>query len=446
MNRILLFFLFISVFNSFAQTTTNSNGNGSFDNPSTWSSPVNLTGTANILNNHNITIRINNTVYADKVNFNGSGKLILTGTTSRWLPATNLNANPHTESYSIAENWSASSVWANVAFNVECYNPWIDSSQSWCAGSANNGTDFLQYDLRTPRWIQGIVTQGRASVDQWVTNAKIDVSLDNTNWVTIYSNRPLNTDRNTKVFINFPRVMLARYVRVTPINVVNHASMRLGVLLRDYVFRSCNEIKQNNPNATDGYYSIDPGGSSGSLPVTPCYCDMTTNGGGWTLVLNYLHRGGTNPAVAARSYLPLLGSTVLGTDESASTVTWGHTSPSYLNSFTFTELRFFARTSAHNRVIHFKTTHAPSISYFKTGSGGISGINTNFTALSGHTAFIPANAVDTYPNQGNLAMTNFPFWLGGAYHWGIAGTGNRWEVDDFPANFANNTYHQIWIR
>jgi hypothetical protein len=59
----------------------------------------------------------------------------------------------------------------------------------------------------------------------------------------------------------------------------------------------------------------------------------------------------------------------------------------------------------------------------------------------------------------DLAMTNFPFWLGGTYHWGIKGGStvgtpspvySRWEVDDFPAftgnGYQNHTYHQIWIR
>lgn len=443
---VFLFFFLFQLPCLLAQTSTNSAGTGTYTNTSSWSSPANVTGTTTIGDGHTITIPNNiNQVYSNKINFTGTGKLVLAGSTSKWVPATSMNPSPPMESLNLQTVWSASSVFVNDVYGTGHNLPWIDSSQAWSAGTANSGTDFLQYDLKSPRWVQGIVTQGRANNAQWVTTAKVDVSVDNVNWVTAVTSANMNTDQNTKVFTNFPNVMFARYVRVTPIGVMNYASMRLGILLRDNVFRSCNEIKTNFPNATSGIYIIDPDGA-GSLASISCYCDMVTDGGGWTLVLNYLHRGGTNPVTNPRTTnLPLLGSTVLGVDEQGST-TWGHAAPAYLNTFSFSELRFYGATSAHGRIIHFKTNHSGTISYFKTGIGSMTGINGSFTPLVSHTANLPLSTNNYITDQGTLAMTNFPFWLSGTYHWGIQGGGSRWEVDDFPNSFSNNTYHQIWIR
>ncbi|MBX3190120.1 MAG: hypothetical protein KF819_24045 [Labilithrix sp.] len=123
-------------------------------------------------------------------------------------------------------------------------------------------------------------------------------------------------------------------------------------------------------------------------------------------------------------------------------------------------MRWVGRTSAHARVIDF-VTNAPEVrTYVRTGAGTAKAqiFDPQYTrGLAGRVnatlpLHIAPNDRDGYVDQGDLAMTEFPFYGNSAIdnpraHWGIHGAGGRWEADDYFAEIDNgNTHHQVWVR
>lgn len=214
--------------------------------------------------------------------------------------------------------------------------------------------------------------------------------------------------------------------------------------------KSCADLLARNAGLASGVYSIDPDGAGTEFSAMDAYCDGETDGGGWTLVLNYVHADGTTPNVAERSTLPILESGALGDDESTSKTAWGHASPALVKALAPKDLRFYGATSAHTRIVNFKTNATTCVSYATTGVGSCKGLETAFIPLAGHTAHLPAEADAWMSDKGALALTTFPFYKTSTYHWSIRGGAARWEVDSYsdsntPAG-KFNTIHRVFVR
>jgi len=197
----------------------------------------------------------------------------------------------------------------------------------------------------------------------------------------------------------------------------------------------------------------------------PVVVDDETDGGGWALLWCYAHKGGTNPEL------------VPGTPPTSATDGFSHCTLKDLNRLYGTalrtdqidEVRFFAKTSGHGRVMHFKSRDRGLVAMaagdhgdpkeFNSGQGSGAGGwwgGGRWTALPGHTARLPA--------AGNGWWGSFSHYLvyqGGVRTWAIRGSGYRWEVDDHVAHkegagaeanregydgMSRTTLHQIWVR
>ena len=70
--------------------------------------------------------------------------------------------------------------------------------------------------------------------------------------------------------------------------------------------KTCSEVLADTPSAPSGIYTLDPDGTGSTLASASYYCDMTSNGGGWTLIASNNGTSGT-PVVNSLTALTTAG-------------------------------------------------------------------------------------------------------------------------------------------
>jgi len=214
--------------------------------------------------------------------------------------------------------------------------------------------------------------------------------------------------------------------------------------------------------ASTGLVAVSLGNQSNGKVTA--FVDCEVDGGDWVLLWAYAHQGGTNPDLVGGK-LPLDPNTGFS---HASLHDLQASLGGKIGSSDIRDVRFYARSSGHNRIIHFKTGNRGIAKIVAGEVGDAAGFNAvrigeadnwwrkDWTALEGHTAHLPASG-----NGWWGSMSNFFVYEAGVRTWAIKGSGYRWEVDDHVANrecagsqanqegydgTSRTTLHQVWVR
>jgi hypothetical protein len=131
-----------------------------------------------------------------------------------------------------------------------------------------------------------------------------------------------------------------------------------------------------------------------------------------------------------------------------------------LSSSDVDEVRFYCETSQHDRILHFKTSNRLAIGASIDGStrkNKVSQWNAGFTALDGHSAYLPdqVDAVGSIEFDNGLLFE--PFFKTESYYWNIGYVNSenghhRFECDNYDSDTSPvygtpySTRHLVYIR
>ncbi|XP_048250928.1 mucin-2-like isoform X4 [Haliotis rufescens] len=146
---------------------------------------------------------------------------------------------------------------------------------------------WLQVDLPNPSVVQTVTTAGRdpdpvsGCCNQWVTKYTVQYSLDGTTWTTVTDSAGAdkvfdgNTDSTSPVTNSLDCPIIAKYVRVSPVDWHKHIAMRLG-------FNGCNIA---SGKATAGPSTTAPTTQTtvvaGQLSTGQCVIDCSSKSDGF---------------------------------------------------------------------------------------------------------------------------------------------------------------------
>lgn len=239
---------------------------------SSISNTPNLFGGLQINDGHTITLRAGHALNTNRIDLNGSAKVVFTDANSKWTPGSPNLSNSYIHSPKTNINpayWDRSSVYDYNDFSSSAatyYTPYLNSERGWSALSSSVG-EYIILSTEIPKYIAGIVTQARAyNFSQWVKSAKIEYSLNGSDYFLVTGNLTLNNNNTEAVTAPFPSVVFAKYIKVSPTDWEGFMSIRLGLI-----------VKSNNIVSDGLALHLDAGNLSSYIGNGSAWKDLSGN-------------------------------------------------------------------------------------------------------------------------------------------------------------------------
>eukprot|EP01047_Picozoa_sp_COSAG01_P022644 COSAG01_NODE_1352_length_10614_cov_13.260010_2_plen_2939_part_01 len=200
-------------------------------------------------------------------------------------------------------------VWQNSR-NVDADQSLLAGPRGWGMGKPFSTDQWIQMDANTSIYVAGVAMQGVSSKSHfnrrdcfdWVTSIKVLVSENTKTWTDV-GTFPANSDRDTVVYVLFPKHYKARYVRISPQAWNNEPSLRCALLAATSPLAAGRGNLTSNISATQG---LPASTSTPAANTSGCPFDVPKLCTGWTST-GYWMSGTTTPATSTGATKPQAG-------------------------------------------------------------------------------------------------------------------------------------------